>query len=230
MPRVGLDPTRVTEAAAAFVDERGVRALTLAGLAAGLGVAPPSLYKHVGGLDDLLTRVALLATRRLTAAIAGAAVGRSGSDALRSIADAYRAFATEHPGIYPLTQSAPTGAEPDRATAAAESVDVITAALAGYGVRGADTVDVVRTVRAALHGFVDLERGGGFGMPQSVDGSFAVLVAALDAALLRLGDGESDGDGDGDGDGGQVEARKSGRDTLCWRRKKSACESPPRGG
>lgn len=195
MPRVGLDAERVTAAAAAFVDERGVRALTLAGLAAGLGVAPPSLYKHVGGLDDLLERVALLATRRFTAAITAAAVGRSGSAALRSVAHAYRSFATEHPGLYPLTQAAPGAGERDRAAAATESVDVITAALAGYGVVGTDMVDVVRTVRAALHGFVDLERGGGFGMPQSVDGSFVVLVSALDAALVRLG--RPDGNGRG---------------------------------
>ncbi|WP_235510805.1 TetR/AcrR family transcriptional regulator [Curtobacterium sp. Leaf261] len=177
----------MTRAAAAFIDERGARALTLAELAAGLGVAPPSLYKHVGGLDDLLERVALLATREFTAAITTAALGRSGSEALRSVADAYRAFATRHPGLYPLTQTAPGDAEPDRAEAASESVAVITAALAGYGVVGTDMVDVVRTVRAALHGFVDLERSSGFGMPRSVDGSFAVLVDALDAALLRLG-------------------------------------------
>jgi len=43
-------------------------------------------------------------------------------------------------------------------------------------------------VRCALQGFVALEAGGGFGMPESVDESFARLVAMLDAGL-RTTDG-----------------------------------------
>jgi hypothetical protein len=38
-------------------------------------------------------------------------------------------------------------------------------------------------VRAALHGFVTLEAGGGFGLPLSVDDTFARLVDALDRGL-----------------------------------------------
>jgi len=34
-----------------------------------------------------------------------------------------------------------------------------------------------------MHGFVALEAAGGFGLPQSVDGSYHRLVDALDAAL-----------------------------------------------
>lgn len=45
MPRAGLDPEKVTEAAAVIVDAGGPAELTLARLAAQLGVAPPSLYK-----------------------------------------------------------------------------------------------------------------------------------------------------------------------------------------
>ena len=65
MPRAGLDPEIVTEAAAAIVDAEGLAAMTLARLAASLRVAPPSLYKHIGGLEDLTVRVATLAIRRL---------------------------------------------------------------------------------------------------------------------------------------------------------------------
>ena len=57
MPRAGLDSEIVTEAAAAIVNAEGLAGLTLARLAATLRVAPPSLYKHVGGLEDLIVRV-----------------------------------------------------------------------------------------------------------------------------------------------------------------------------
>jgi len=40
-------------------------------------------------------------------------------------------------------------------------------------------VDQVRAVRAGVHGFVELELGGGFGMPEDVDASFRYLVDAL---------------------------------------------------
>ena len=43
----------------------------------------------------------------------------------------------------------------------------------------------MRIVRAALHGFVALEAGGGFGMPLPVDDTFERLVAALDRGLAR---------------------------------------------
>jgi AcrR family transcriptional regulator len=56
MPRVGLDSAAVVSAAAELIERRGFEALTLSALASELGVKPPSLYAHVGGLDDLRRR------------------------------------------------------------------------------------------------------------------------------------------------------------------------------
>ena len=185
MPRAGLDPDVVVRRAGALIDEHGPEALTLARLAGELGVASPSLYKHVGGLDDLLGRVAVAATAELAARLGAACRGRSGRRALEAIAEAYRRFAREHPGTYPLTQRA---RGTDAWTAAAEdAVTSVAAALSGYGV-DAEDVHRIRFVRSALHGFVDLERNGGFGLPASVDQSFAILVDALDATLRALDD------------------------------------------
>ncbi|BDI21420.1 TetR/AcrR family transcriptional regulator [Herbiconiux sp. L3-i23] len=180
MPRAGLDPDIVARRAIEIIDARGVEALTLAGVAADLGVATPSLYKHVGGLDDLVDRVAAIVTAELASGIGDATRGRSGRDALEALAAAYRRFALEHPGTYPLSQR---HRDSQRwTTSAAAALAAVIDALRAYGVTG-DDVDRIRFVRAALHGFVDLERGGGFGMPASVDASFAVLVGSLDATL-----------------------------------------------
>ena len=67
--------------------------------------------------------------------------------------------------------------------AAAEILSVFDDVFAGYGITGADAIDAARFVRSTLHGFVSLELGGGFGMPQSVDASFQRLVAATNLAL-----------------------------------------------
>ena len=187
MPRAGLDPEIVTEAAAVIVDAGGLSALTLARLAAGLKVAPPSLYKHVGGLEDLTVRVTTLAIRRLADGLVAAAIGRSGSQALRAIAAAYRRFAIEHVGLYLLTQSAPEPTSVEQRVQVGRALEVFSAVVASYGVPDEFSVHAIRITRAGLHGFADIEARRGFQMPQSVDESFLALVDALDASLRTLG-------------------------------------------
>jgi AcrR family transcriptional regulator len=170
------------EAAGRLADERGTGALSLAALAQVLGVALPSLYKHIGGLDDLRRRVAVAAMDELGAALRDAAAGRSGSDALAAVAAAYRDFAIAHPGRYAVTQSV-AGAEESVAAAAARAAEPVYAVLRGFGLSGDALIDATRTLRAALHGFVLLETGGGFGMDRPTGESFDRMVAALSATL-----------------------------------------------
>jgi AcrR family transcriptional regulator len=180
MPRVGLDPEAVVNAAATLADAEGLHALTLARLAAELGVRSPSLYAHVSGLEDLRLRVAARGARQLRDELQLAAAGRAEADALRAISDAYRAYARAHPGAYAALQQA--GAQ-NKDAAFSELVDVVLAVLRGYGLEGEDAVHGVRIVRAALHGFVMLELGGGFGLPLDVDESFVRLVSSMDRGL-----------------------------------------------
>lgn len=185
MPRAGLTPDRVVAEAAAVADELGYDQLTLAEVAARFGVRLPSLYKHVAGLEGLRRGVSALAVRELGEALGRAAVGKSGGDALRALAAAYRAYAHRHPGRYAATLRAPAPGD-EALKAASESVlEVVFAVLAGYGLSGADLVHATRVLRASLHGFVSLETAGGFGLPDDVDQSFERLVAGLDAAFQR---------------------------------------------
>jgi AcrR family transcriptional regulator len=186
MPRAGLTTASVVAAAAAIADAEGLEGLTLARLAAAAGVRTPSLYNHVSGLDDVRRRVALTALRELADALRDAAVGRAGDDALAAMADAYRSYARRHPGRYAATQRAPAAGDEAMVAAAAGAVDVVLATLRGYGLRGDDAIHAARAVRSALHGFVALEVGGGFGIPVDLDESFARMVAAL-ASGLREG-------------------------------------------
>lgn len=183
MPRAGLDPEIVTKAAASIVDADGPAALTLARLAINLGVAPPSLYKHVAGLDDLIVRVTTLSLSRLTDELKTAAVGRSGRQALLAIAEAYRRFANEHPGLYALTQGR---LKPAQNSEAARGVEILVAVVKSYNVPDDLLIDAARVVRAGLHGFADVEARGGFQLAHSVDKSFMVLIDGLDASLKNL--------------------------------------------
>lgn len=57
--------------------------------------------------------------------------------------------------------------------------------LRGCGREGEEAIHAVRAIRAALHGFVPLETGGGFGLPADVDESFARPLELLDRGLAR---------------------------------------------
>jgi len=183
MPRAGLSTAAVVAAAAEIADAEGLDRLTLARVAAAAGVRTPSLYNHVESLDDVRRRVALLALRDLADALRDAAVGRAGDDALAAMADAYRAYARRHPGRYAATQRAPAEGDEEMRAAAKGAVDVVLAILRGYGLEGDDAIHAARAVRSALHGFVALETGGGFGIPVDLDESYARMVRALARGL-----------------------------------------------
>ncbi len=160
--------------------------MTLARLAASLGIAPPSLYKHVDGLEDLTVRVATLAIRRLVDGLVAAAIGRSAGQALHAVAEAYRRFAMDHAGLYLLTQAAPEPACAEQRVEVARALEVFGAVVAGYGIPDRLAVHAIRLIRAGLHGFADIEARRGFQMTASIDESFRMLIEALDTSLHAL--------------------------------------------
>ena len=193
MPRAGLTPDVIVTEAAVLADRDGLAALTLADLAAHLGVRSPSLYKHVGGLPDLHRRLAVQGRRTRGGdgrrpGGCGVSVGAAPPSGARLPALRHRAA-----GLYAATLRAPAADEPDVAQAAGDS----RRSSCGCSPRSAcpttDLVHAARSVRSALHGFVALEAVGGFGLPQSVDESFERLLDDLEAALRsrrrRLGSG-----------------------------------------
>ncbi|WP_337061557.1 TetR/AcrR family transcriptional regulator [Kineococcus sp. G2] len=190
MPRAGLSREAVVALAVDLVagSWTGPAELSLAAVAARAGVSTPGLYKHVGSLADLRAEVTLVAVRELTRACTAAAGGRTGEEALRALAHAVRAFAVERPGLYAAAQVDAAGAgTPELAAAASGLVGVFTGVLDGFGLPPERHVDAVRTVRAAVHGFVVLQAQGGFRLPDDPDRSVETLLDVLVAGLRSLG-------------------------------------------
>ncbi|MBL7253022.1 TetR/AcrR family transcriptional regulator [Paractinoplanes lichenicola] len=178
MPRAGLNTEVLVGVALDLVDEKGLEALSLAALADRAGVAGPSLYKHMGSLASLRGLMALAVVRQLTAMCTTAVMGRSREDAVEALMRHYRAFAVEHPGRYALV---PLNALQDPAVAAAgaELLAVFGAVLRAYGLEGSEATHAIRRMRATVHGFVVLETGGGFGLPEDVEASFDQVVTMV---------------------------------------------------
>ena len=183
MPRVGLTSAAVVAEAERMVDDLGMDGLTLAALAARLGVRQPSLYKHVDGVAGLRRAIAVRAAREMTETLGRAAVGRSRGDAITAIADAHREWALAHPGRYQVAQAPPVPGDVEHEQVAADFLRMYTDVLSGFGLVGADAIDAIRGLRSALHGFVSLEADGMFAMPYDIDRSFRRLIGALIDAL-----------------------------------------------
>ena len=177
--RVGIDKDAVVRAAAKIADDEGWDALTLARLAKKLHIQPPSLYNHVGGLEDLRRELKLLALRDLNLALSRATVGKSRDDAVRDLAATYRAFVKRSPGTYAGTMVAAPKNDPALEAAAAAVVETCLSVVSGYGLNRREGIHAIRAVRSAVHGFVALEIAGGFGIPLDIDQSFSWLVSAL---------------------------------------------------
>ena len=183
MPRAGLNTDRVVAAAAELADEVGLDQLTLAALAARLGVRQPSLYKHVASIDALHRLISMRGKAELADVLGRAAMGRARDDALVAMAHAWRAWALDHPGRYQAAERGAAPGDEEHEEVSRRTITVLVAVMDGYGLHGDDAVDAMRAYRAALHGFVSLEAGYGFAFPNDVDRSFDRLVHALVRAL-----------------------------------------------
>jgi AcrR family transcriptional regulator len=189
-PRRRIDQALVVQTAIQIADANGFEAVTLAAVAEQLGIRIPSLYNHVAGLMGLRSLMSLWAVRELEDRLRRAAVGKAGADAILSMADTYRDFAHAHPGVYRTTLRAASPDEPELVTAAQETLEVLFAALRPYDLNTEDTLHTIRALRSVLHGFVDLEISGGFGMALDRDESYHRLIRAFIAgveATKRMG-------------------------------------------
>lgn len=187
MPRAGLNTERVVASGAELADEAGIDGVSLAALAARLGVKPPTLYKHVDGLQDLRHRIAALAMTEFGDRLRESLQGRSGHDALEAAFTALRAYIADHPGRYAATIGARfEGPDDPLLVASTRVMDSIRAVLAGYGIPEDRLDHTVRALRASVHGFALLQATDGFQWSNDQDESFAWMIRLTDLGLRNI--------------------------------------------
>ena len=185
MARAGLTADRLAAAAAELADEVGFENVSLSALARRFGVKDASLYSHVKNLQDLRTRVALLAGGEMIDRIAVAVAGRAGKDALAAFAGAYREYALDHPGRYAATQIPMDQTLVADSPALRRTAEITYGMLRAYGLEEPDLTDAVRLLRSTFHGYCALESTGAFGAPRAVQESWERAVDALHVALVH---------------------------------------------
>ncbi|MFI5040801.1 MAG: TetR/AcrR family transcriptional regulator [Acidimicrobiales bacterium] len=176
-----LDPQQVLAAAEQLVADRGWEGLTMAALAAELGVRAPSLYRHVESIDALRNALRLRSLLEMGEAVRAAVMGKSGLEGLHALTDAYRAYGQTHPVRY-LAQIGLPGDEATR-EAGRRVGEAGYAVLASLGLT-ADELPVATAQLAALvHGFVSLELVQTIDWVTDPDAAYHGLVELFAAGL-----------------------------------------------
>jgi len=184
-----IDRDQVIAEAIVLIECDGPGTLTLTKIAKSLGVTQPALYNHVDGLDDVWRAVGLIEREMLLATLANACMGRSGIDAVRAVSRAWREFALNRPYFYKAVERYPVAGDPDLEDAVERVVDVLKAALNGYGLDDELASHAARTWRSALHGFVDFEIDGAHPKRHEPDLTFMHLIEVFDVGFSALADG-----------------------------------------
>lgn len=188
MTRAGLSRAAVVRAGAELADEQGLRQVTLSDLARRLGVRAPSLYSHVGGVEELRAEVTVLALDELAERGDRALAGLAGRAALAALAEVHRGYAREHPGRFEAAGALDLPVTDELARAGARHSAQALAVLRGYDVTEAERAHAVRVVAGLLRGLAQLEGGGAFAhRADPTDDTWSRAVAALDLALRQWG-------------------------------------------
>jgi AcrR family transcriptional regulator len=191
--KAGLTHTDIVDAAVAVVDEEGFESLTLAGVAAKLGVQPPSLYHHVQGVDGLRRAVVRRAIEVFSEVTAGARAGRQGADAFVAYAQVQRDLARSRPGLYAAINATRYIADDTEMwEALLAALEPIMETLREIGLEEGAVLEALRLFRATTHGFLVLELRGDFGFDLDVDASYErlvhVVLTGLQSELAGLED------------------------------------------
>ncbi|MBP2002427.1 AcrR family transcriptional regulator [Paenibacillus shirakamiensis] len=159
--------------------------MTLAAVAQRLGVRSPSLYNHIDGLSALRSELAVRGLNLLQQRLEQAQAGVQGEAALHAFAQAYVAFADEHPGLYEASLRVAEPGDEEWQQAGQNLLEMIKALLKDYSLPSKEHTHAIRGLRSILHGFCDLEHKGAFMQPISKTDSLIYIMNAYIAGLSK---------------------------------------------
>jgi AcrR family transcriptional regulator len=174
----------IIAAARDLLEEGGLEAVSMAGVAERVGIRAPSLYHRFDDRADLLVAVATEAALDLGRVLADAVAEAGADPAMRldALAAAYRSFALATPRASALlfAGTAPDVAPtPDAQAEAAEPVVDVAQAIVG----AAGTLAASRVLTAFAYGFVSMESAGAFRSGGDVEEAYRLGIAALRSGL-----------------------------------------------
>lgn len=177
----------IVAAARDLLEADGLEAVTMATVAARVGVKPPSLYKHVRDRAALLAALATDTTEELGRLLTQVDDPAEPPERrLRTLAGAFRDFARRSPRAAGMlfTDLGPGAHAPvETAGLAVRPVLEVAAALVGR----TDALPAARVLTAFAYGFTSMESAGAFRLGGDVDEAFRLGVSTLGQGLRAAG-------------------------------------------
>ena len=186
MARMGLDKNAVISRAAQLANDIGLDNITLKALANDLNIQPPSLYYHIGGLDDLKKELMIYGWLQMEDQILEAVAGISGYDAIEVICREFVKYATENPGVFNAMLWYNKFENDKTNNATKKLFSVVFKVFSSLNISQEDSDHLMRTFRSFLEGFALLVNHNAFGNPISINDSFDLSLKVLMAGMKTL--------------------------------------------
>ena len=186
MARMGLDKNAVICRAAQLANDVGLENITLKALANDLNVQPPSLYYHIGGLDDLKKELMIYGWLQMEDKILEAVAGISGYDAIEVICRTFVKYATENPGVFNAMLWYNKFENDETNNATQKLFSVVFKVFSSLNISQEHSEHLMRTFRSFLEGFALLVNNNAFGNPISINDSFELSLKVLMAGIKTL--------------------------------------------
>jgi AcrR family transcriptional regulator len=177
MARKGLDSEMIIVTAAQLVEEKGYANFSLNELAAKLGVKTASLYNHIESIREVNSKISRLAVSRLHQILENAIFEKNRDQALMSLSMSYRNFAKDNPELYKAVIRLPSTEDDQLKESGAKVVEPMITVLKCYDLDGPELIHLSRTLRSAIHGFVEMEEAGFFRrLDANIDESYKKMI------------------------------------------------------
>lgn len=193
MAKAGIYKDTVIKTAARLANEKGLEALSMKILAEELGIQPPSLYNHIGSLEELKRELMLSGWRELEQRLLRSAAGIGGWEAFRAMCREFYRFAVENRGVFNAMLWYNKYSDSSAMSATEELFTYFYRTMAGLNISREKSEHLMRTIRGFLEGFALLVNNGAFGHSASIDESFELSLDVLIAGMKTL---EEHGDND----------------------------------
>jgi AcrR family transcriptional regulator len=156
----------IVDAAERILETDGTDGLTVRAIAQAAGVAPMSVYNHLGGKQGVLDALLVRGFDGLAASYADIATDDPFED-LAETGRRYRAYARAHPSQYALMferkveDYEPSSPALEHAAAAFHALEaMVRRAIDAGALADGDTTEIAQTIWSAVHGVMSLELHG----------------------------------------------------------------------
>lgn len=186
MAKAGIYKDTVIKTAVRLANEKGLESLSMKILAEELGIQPPSLYNHIGSLEELKRELMLSGWRELEQRLLRSAAGIGGWEAFRAMCREFYRFAVENRGVFNAMLWYNKYSDSSTMSATEELFTYFYRTMAGLNISREKSEHLMRTIRGFLEGFALLVNNGAFGHSASIDESFEISLDVLIAGMKTL--------------------------------------------